>query len=245
MRVFVALMLLGVAAAQAPTPSTCVIPWPDHGRWTDCQPELTKGQTETCNFEHEFGYKCTYPDGPISCNEAGKFEMDFRGPNKCSVIPSPPMGGCAKYDLDANTCKTVEGCRWDAHYSWCSVVCRHTGCGEELHKRNPQCAFSCPLKNATACIPWQAGCNCVQDTSLKACTSWCQDTNIEPFAWLPKITTPSFPLVAANDNKTAVSMPVSSALAFQNDAGYDPMQLCIDGCFQRGVCISPPVGTTA
>lgn len=230
----------------APTPATCVVPWPKNGRWVNCIPETKVNEGDLCQFEHQFGYKCTYPDGDITCDNRGNFEQDNKGPLECNLIPHPEDGkGCARYDFDSVACKLVEGCVWSVERSWCETACRKTGCGVELHRRSNDCQFNCPLHNASQCGPWQAGCGCIQDTDTVDCESWCQDTNQEKFHWLPKPSTPSDSYLYASDNvatatsKNSIQMTVSDALKMTNELGSDPISMCKDSCQQRGVCIAP------
>lgn len=235
---------------EAPTPSKCMVPWPAHGRWTDCTPETKINEGSTCNFEHHFGYKCTYEDGPLPCDKRGNFEKDAKGPNICNVIPFPENGkGCAIYDFDDEACRTMEGCKWSATNSWCEIVCRTTGCGVELHRRDDACFFNCPFHNATACAPWQAGCSCIQDTEITDCEEWCRDTNENMFVWLPKASTASESYknspddIASNNlnKKFSKQMTVAASFLHLNDYGSSVHQMCKDACFQRGVCDSPKV----
>lgn len=233
----------------APTPATCVVPWLDSGRWLDCTSEVSKMEGEVCTFEHQFGMECKYPDGPIPCSKNNLFEIDKQGEVVCTKIHHPKDGrGCARFDVDPNTCKLTEGCHWSSR-SWCEISCRSVeGCGVELHRRNVQCATNCPLGNASKCQSWQAGCACIQDTSTIDCESWCQLDNAEEFVWLNHTS-----YQAANHERTFLKeahtrgfkstkrgMRVGDALDTE-DATYDPIRLCQDACFMRGICVSPNV----
>jgi hypothetical protein len=228
----------------APTPATCIVPWPTSGRWLDCIPETYRTEGQSCTFEHQFGMKCVYEDGPIMCNDKGKFERNDKNANTCTKIPYPvDLQGCARFDLDDSKCKLTEGCSWAN--SVCSIVCRQVGCGVELHRLNTDCQFNCPLHNATECSSWQAGCACIQDTKNVGCTGWCTQTNAEKFTWLPTKGTSAESYKAAGEAEDGIQisaqMTVGDAMRVKNDDGYDGITLCQDACFQRGVCISEKV----
>ena len=61
----------------------------------------------------------------------------------------------------------------------------------------------------------------------------------------PRLPTATTSSVTINPASTAlvkaVNMAVKDAMAVTNEQGYDPLKLCQDACFQRGVCISPKV----
>lgn len=237
-----------VSSAPPPTgePAKCEIPWPTFGRWTDCIPETFKTQGEKCTFEKPFGMDCTYPSGPLECNRGGKFETydengKSNGPNMCTLIPRPKDGlGCARHDQNSDECTSTEGCHWDGERSWCGLNCRKVGCGVELHRRDVQCMFNCPLRNATECTSWQAGCACIQDSNIKDCATWCQTTNEELFTWLPTHQTAANSYQSTNAVRAKL-LKVSESFNEKNDELYDPIQLCKDACSQRGMCISPKV----
>lgn len=219
----------------APTPTKCTVPWPVQGRWTDCIPETTKEIGEECTWEHEFGHECKYEDGPIACNTEGQFERTSKGPQQCTKMKHPvDRMGCARFDLSgAEMCRSVEGCSFNGEKQFCETACRGgTGCGVELHRRDAACYFNCPLRDAHACAAWQAGCTCIQDTLKADCDSWCGMENEETFIWLE-----------AEDSISMVKRTVMETLSVDTSTslGYDPIQLCRDGCFSRGVCISAPV----
>lgn len=232
----------------APTPSTCQVPWPinNHGRWTNCTAETTEPQGESCDFEKPFNFKCVYEDGPIECNKYGKFEkMDengkSKGVNHCTLIPHPPdLLGCARHDRNFQECTSTEGCNWDGERSWCTINCRKVSCGTEFHRRDTSCQFNCPLQNATECASWQAGCGCIQDTEDKSCSAWCQNTNTADFVWLANANTDSL-APAPETKKMSVGTVMENKAPWTNEGGYSNIQLCLDACFQRGVCISPKV----
>lgn len=231
----------------SPTPSTCKVPKPinNKGRWTDCTPETDKPEGTECTFEKPFNFKCVY-DGKIKCNSKGKFEEDddngkSKGVNHCTLIPHPPdLLGCARHDRDFQQCTATEGCNWDGERSWCTINCRKVSCGTEFHRRDTACQFNCPLQNATECASWQAGCGCIQDTEAKSCSSWCQNTNNAEFVWLSSASTDAL-APAPKALKMSVASVLTSGSKYTNEDGYAPLQLCLDACFQRGVCISPKV----
>lgn len=212
----------------------CLVPYPEQGSWTDCFPGQWRDKGETCDWVHEFGHTCKYDDGPIPCDLLGTFEKDRLGPQKCTKLKAPrDKLGCARFDMDQHTCVNTEGCDWDDRSFWCQIACRATPvCGVELHRKDLSCMFNCPLDNPTICHAWQAGCNCIQDTTIIECGEWCMENNGETFNWLKH----------RQSRDLSGVITVGDALAFaQTDAGgYDPLTLCRDACFSRGVCVSPP-----
>lgn len=241
---------------------TCKVPWLENGRWLDCTPEYTKKLGEQCTWAKNFGVECTYPDGPIKCNDEGKFEADGKGKQLCRSIPHPQDNrGCARFDFlvggadsaKGESCKTQEGCTWNGERQWCEFACRGKfGCGVELHRLNEQCQLNCPLLKAEGtewsdeCAPWQAGCTCIQDTETADCASWCAVTNTNEFMHIKprKASNKDEPLeppnTAAMNSEFVGLKTVGAALAMTNAGNYDPIQMCLDSCFNRGVCVSPP-----
>lgn len=223
-------------------PPRCVVPNPSNGVWTNCMLDTWWDPGDTCEWKHEFGFECRYPDGPIACNggngdNEGKFDNGL-GEQICTKIKHPKDGlGCARFDFKFQECLLMEGCQW-SDKMWCQQVCRGTpGCGVELHRRDDDCQFNCPLQfpneitsaiNTGFCGAWQAGCACIQDSPLIDCASWCRMTNLEAFPWLVHRHGPS-------EDSTTVAEALMSP-----SGGYDPIRLCQDACFSRGVCVSAP-----